>query len=303
MNSPTKDPEIRPPAKTFTQKEVAAILNTDLDSVFKRMMGGLDVLLQPSIFIKAPLKMQRTVSTGGNPKDYGRGAVTIFFEEELSGIFGIEGIRPLQWDECGLAQITFGEWPTSGGKGSSGILLTQGGYTYMLKSPLKIRKEELIVTEEDLLLYRRKTEGEIIDNPPNQTQTVEITVSQQIKKKTPDNTGRKAPYSLMTAITTCLDAFYHNHGNRKPAGKSAIGEFVDFIISQHAGKSPETLNIIEIKAKAKGKSQQFICLKAEISKSYPKGKHWHAWNTFESQFYKAMKNFTPKQPPAEKNNH
>ena len=140
-----------PNVKTFTQEEVAVILKTDADSVFNRMMGRLGVLLQPSIIIKKPVQMQRTEFVGGNPDDYGRGAEQITVKEGLTGVFGVGGIRPLQWDELGLAQITFGD--------SSGVLLSQGERSYMVKDPLKIRREDLVVTDVDLLQYGKETIG------------------------------------------------------------------------------------------------------------------------------------------------
>lgn len=209
---PAKVKEPSPPVKTFTQEEVAAILKTDPDSVFKRMTGNHAVTIYPSIFIKTPLMMRRTVYTGGNPDDFGRGATnTISVEEGLSGVFGITGCRPLQWDEIGLAQITFG--------GSSGVILTQGDYTYRLKSPLKIRRDELIVTEDDLLQYRRETEGNNFNDPPAQELTAEPTPSQLIKL--PIIGGEEViPIRLIPLITEpeippkqLLDCLYNPRGD------------------------------------------------------------------------------------------
>ena len=129
------------------------------------------------------------------------------------------------------------------------------------------------------------------------------------KRTIHDNTGSRRPFSLMTAIDTCLQAFYRQHGERKPGGKSAIGEFVDFIEDRYKAQPKDKTesndkfmeNIVDLKAKARGDSKRFICLKANLSAKYPKGQHWHSWHTFENQFGNAIRNFTPIQLTAEKN--
>jgi hypothetical protein len=158
--------------KTYTQQQAAVILQTDSESVFNRMMGRFGALLPPSINLKTPILMQRTVSSGGNPDDYGRGATTTVVEETLSGVFGVEGIRPLEWNELGLAQITFGEWPPDpddqfeqNHRSSSGVLLSHGEYMYTVKSRLKITRNDLVVTEADLLQYGRQIIGVTFELP------------------------------------------------------------------------------------------------------------------------------------------
>jgi len=136
----------------------------------------------------------------------------------------------------------------------------------------------------------------------------QVTTPGNNKRKTHDNTGRKHPLSLMTTIDSCLQAFYLVHGERRPGGKSAISEFVDFIDERYKAqhKNMSTTddkfmeNIVDLKVKSRGDSKRFICLRAKLCDKHPKGQHWHSWHSFENQFGTAMKNFTPIQPPAEK---
>jgi len=202
-----------PNVKTFTQEEVAVILKTDADSVFNRMMGRLGVLLQPSIIIKKPVQMQRTEFVGGNPDDYGRGAEQITVKEGLTGVFGVGGIRPLQWDELGLAQITFGD--------SSGVLLSQGERSYMVKDPLKIRREDLVVTDVDLLQYGKETIGVTFELPqtePKQEQAAEITATATqpdsddplVLKESAQNASTPQSFDLLEYVKQCKAAKQSN---------------------------------------------------------------------------------------------
>lgn len=211
--------------KTFTQEEVAVILKINFDDVFKTMMGGHDVLLQSSVVIKKPVQMQRTEFASGNPNDYGRGAKQIIVTEELAGIFGIEGVRPLQWDEHGLAQLTFGEWPPDLLEGrygnTSGVLLSHGGHTYMVKDPLKIRREELVVTAVDLLQYGKETIGVTFELPqtePKQEQAAEITATATqpdsddppALKESAQNASTPQSFDLLEYVKQCKAAKQSN---------------------------------------------------------------------------------------------
>lgn len=128
-------------------------------------------------------------------------------------------------------------------------------------------------------------------------------VTSKIKRKTPDNTGRKSPFSLQTVIDGYLQAFYKEK-ERLPGGKSAIGEFVAFLSEKHKANPPQKIMevVVELRPQNRGDSKRFICLKAAISKKHPKSIHWHGWKTFDSRFRSAMNNFTPEDLPTEKNN-
>ena len=124
-----------------------------------------------------------------------------------------------------------------------------------------------------------RIERERLDNPVDKIEQVpdEPVIKAEVlpaknKRTPPDNTGSKRTFSLMTAIDACLQAFYWQHDERKPGGKSAIGEFVDFMDVRYKARlkdKPESNdkfmeNIVDLKAKLRGDSKRFICLKAKI---------------------------------------
>jgi hypothetical protein len=187
-------------------------------------------------------------------------------------------------------------------------------YNIIMDIP-RIGKDDLFISKEEIERFESiaPTVNEIDlvhDEPVIKTEALPPAKNKRI---THDNTGSRHPFSLMTAIDACLQAFYWQHGERKPGkpeGKSAIGEFVDFIDGRYKARLKDKSepndkfmeNIIDLKAKARGDSKQFIRLKAKISDTNRNGKKWHPWKAFETQFGTAMKNFTPLQPTDEKNN-
>lgn len=267
----------------FTLDQVAKELKTDIYGVWRLMQPqndphtheGLPVL-QPSVFFDNVYLHWRGEDGGEMGGDN-------------HGLFELFNSRGLAADSRGVVKVPF--------------LVRDGVFYAVPKSvKLKVNVSRVYVTCDDLNSYRQAIGERPIEVERTGGKTERIVRPLTSKKKTPDNTGRKDPFSLKTTISACLQAFWKDR-KRKPGGKSAIGEFVDFVVEQHAARTDKSeevfrVNIIEIK---RSKSSRFIRLKAKISAKDPSGKHWHGWHAFENQFSEAMNKFTPESHPAGKN--
>ena len=139
--------------KTYTQQQAAKILNLEIGTIFDRMTGGTYVgehgakqeypYLMPSIIIEKPVLMGWDI-----PIDC---STTAQHQQELSGVFEITG-HALRWDADGNAPVTF-EMHREG-SGIRCVYLYRDGIKYrMLQSGYSVKRDELVVTAEELLRY------------------------------------------------------------------------------------------------------------------------------------------------------
>lgn len=257
--------------------------------------AGLYII--PSFYAEQPILVQRYNSAG---------------QEKIRGWLDIEGIddycllNAKEEDEDLSAPVCNGEicfeaqakYPYLQRSIGMNCLDPNAGMCidYYLLEALKVPFDKLFIRDDEIEHFK--------DHYYPVEHVVLETETQPIKKNTPDNTGRRDPYSLMTTIDACLQAFYWQYCERMPGGKSAIGEFVKFIDEQYKAKPKNEFmeNIVDLKPKSKGDSKRFICLKARVCDKNPDGKKWHPWKAFDNQFRIAIKKFTPVQPTIEKNN-
>jgi hypothetical protein len=196
--------------KTYTQQQAAEILKPEYGTILDRMTHGYligeeritSASLQPSIIIKKPVEMQRIIlATPDDGELFAVGKKHTIVTEKLDGLFGITG-NYLQWNGNGLAHVTFGEWPPDKEEGRTGkgsrVLLYRNGYRYMVKDAFSIQREELVVTEEDLLRYGMETVGVNFELPSDRH-----TNRHDIK---PDEWKSKDKSAIQIAIEAFLDS-------------------------------------------------------------------------------------------------